>query len=85
MNSNFISKIENLDYIHIEELYISDNRLTKITGLSLLPNLRTLDLSKNEITFLKGLENIDNLRFLNLALNKTESFTNCKYSTTFPS
>ena len=69
LNSNLISKIENIDYMLIEELYVSDNRLTKITGVAFLPNLRTLDLSKNQIVFLRGLENIDNLRFLNLSLN----------------
>ncbi len=70
LNSNYITRIENIDNMHLEELYISDNRLTKITGLAKLPELRTLDLSRNDITFLRGLEHIDSLRFLNLSLNK---------------
>jgi Leucine-rich repeat (LRR) protein len=72
LNENKIRKIENIEEVHFEELYLKSNQLTKITGLTALPFLRTLDLSHNGITFLKGLEFVSNLRFLNLSLNKIE-------------
>jgi len=72
LNHNEISRIENIDDMWIEELYISQNKLHKITGLSKLLVLRTLDLSKNQIVKLRGLETIESLRFLTLALNSIE-------------
>ena len=66
---NQISKIENLDNLWIEELYLSANQLTMIEGLTTLPVLRSLDLSKNSISSLRGLETIESLKFLNLSLN----------------
>ena len=70
LNQNNIKRIENIEDINLEELYLANNQLTKITGLNQLPFLRTLDLSRNSITYLKGLEAVANLRFLNLSLNK---------------
>lgn len=55
MNGNSLDAIENLDGLFIEELYLQQNRLRKITGLSKLPALKTLDISKNQISKLKGL------------------------------
>ena len=79
LNQNRIKKIQNIDGLQLEELYLSQNQLTKITGLAKLPNLRTLDLSKNQIVLLRGLENIDSLRFLNLSLNKIEKIRQLTY------
>ena len=47
LNGNQVSRIENLENMWLEEIFISANNLTEITGLDLLPRLRTLDLSKN--------------------------------------
>ena len=47
LNGNHVSRIENLENMWLEEIFISANNLTEITGLDLLPRLRTLDLSKN--------------------------------------
>jgi Leucine-rich repeat (LRR) protein len=69
LNANSIDTIENLDGLYIEDLYLQHNRIKKITGLSNLPALKTLDLSKNQITKLKGLSEVETLRFLYLSLN----------------
>lgn len=66
---NEITVIENLDGLNLEELNLSQNQITRITGLGNLSRLRQLDLSKNHIRHLTGLEKINSLRFLNLALN----------------
>lgn len=69
LNGNSIDTIENLDGLFIEELYLQQNRLRKITGLQRLPALKTLDLSKNQISKLKGLQETESLRFLRMQLN----------------
>jgi len=58
LNGNQISRIENLENLWIEELFVSANNLNCIENLDKLPVLRTLDLSKNQIRHLKGLETI---------------------------
>jgi Leucine-rich repeat (LRR) protein len=47
LNGNQISKIDNLENLWLEELFISANNLTEIKNLETLPVLRTLDFSKN--------------------------------------
>jgi len=69
LNGNSVDMIENLDGLWIEELYLSQNRIKVITGVSNLPVLKTIDLSKNSISRLRGLEAVQSLRFLNLSLN----------------
>lgn len=68
----------------LEELYLSDNLISKIEGLSLLKELRTLDLSKNHIRKLRGLEEIESLRFINLSLNQIEKVWQLKYIELLP-
>ena len=58
LNGNQISRIENLENLWIEELFVSANNLNCIENLDKLPVLKTLDLSKNQIRHLKGLETI---------------------------
>lgn len=79
MNGNQVSRIENLENMWLEELFISANNLTEISGLELLPRLRTLDLSKNQISKLRGLETIESLKFLNLSLNNIKKVNQLKY------
>lgn len=59
LNNNQISVIENLNGLNLEELFLADNQIRKITGLDKLSLLRRLDLSKNSIKKLLGLEPID--------------------------
>jgi Leucine-rich repeat (LRR) protein len=79
LNQNSISRIENIEGVNLEELYLAENQLSKITGLTNLPYLRTLDLSRNDIKFLRGLEHVGNLRFLNLSLNRIEKILQLRY------
>ena len=69
LNNNQISVIENLNGLNLEELFLADNQIWKISGLDKLALLRRLDLSKNEIKKLIGLESIDWLKFLFLCHN----------------
>jgi hypothetical protein len=55
--------------LFIEELYLQQNRIRKISGLNKLAVLHTLDLSKNQIQKLKGLQECESLRFLKIQLN----------------
>ena len=47
--------------MYLNNVDISDNELTEISGLSNLKSLGSLDLNCNHITELKGLENLNNL------------------------
>ena len=58
LRQNNIKKIENMDGLNLEELCLSNNSITKISGLSNLPCLRELDISKNAIRHLVGLQDI---------------------------
>lgn len=69
LNNNQITVIENLNGLNLEELFIADNQIRKISGLEKLPLLRRLDLSKNQIKKLSGLEGIEWLKFLFLCHN----------------
>lgn len=84
LNANKIDQIENLDGLWIEELFLSDNNVCKISGLDNLKVLRTIDLSKNEIVKLRGLEKIETLRFLNLSLNKIKKVLQLRYIEMLP-
>lgn len=84
MNGNHVSKIENLNNLWLEELFLSANNLTFISNLETLPALRTLDLSKNQITKLRGLEQIESLKFLNLSLNNIKKVNQLKYIENLP-
>ena len=57
-------------YVGLRGLYLDGNRISVITGLSHLSNLRALHLSYNRITSIDGgLSGLDNLMTLNLASN----------------
>ena len=66
---NTIRFIENMDCINIEDLDLSQNILSSITGLEQLKFLTSLDLSRNKIKRLKGLEENEYLRVLNMSGN----------------
>ena len=51
LQSNYIKKIENLDFhLKLTWLNLSDNFITEIKNLKHLSNLRVLDLSLNNIS-----------------------------------
>lgn len=62
LQSNRITKIENLDFlVNLRELYLSENGITKIQGLENLSKLKFLDLSSNQI---EKIENVEHLKEL---------------------
>lgn len=62
---------QNLDSLaNLRIISIQSNRLTKISGVSKLPNLEELYLSHNAITDLSGLESNESLRVLDFSNNQ---------------
>jgi protein phosphatase 1 regulatory subunit 7 len=62
---------QNLDTLsNLRIISIQSNRLTKISGLSVLPKLEELYLSHNAITDLSGLESNESLRVLDFSNNQ---------------
>jgi protein phosphatase 1 regulatory subunit 7 len=60
--------------VNLEELHISHNALTSISGLEKNTNLRVIDISANPIEHLTGLETLENLEELWASWCKLESF-----------
>ena len=50
--------------VHLEDLSLEDNRLSRVEGLTRLTALRRLDLGKNRITRLDEMEKLPNLQQL---------------------
>jgi len=63
-------------YYNLTTLYLNNNGISKIEGLSLLINLTSLSLNNNCISKIDGLENLHNLLILNLSHNKIEQVEN---------
>jgi len=64
-----LEEIQGLDGLQLTELYLSNNQIEAVKGLSKLEQLRILNLSINKIKKLGGLVNLVSLRDLNLAKN----------------
>ena len=62
------------DLPHLEELYISHNLLSEISGLESSTNLRILDVSNNQIQHLTGLKELSKLEELWASSNQLDSF-----------
>ncbi|EEB19768.1 conserved hypothetical protein [Pediculus humanus corporis] len=70
LNDNEIQKIENLEsFPNLKRLFIINNHLKNICGLSQLIYLEELDLSGNNIGAIENLKDLKNLRELNLSNN----------------
>ena len=63
----YMSRVQNLD--------LSNNRITDITPLSTLKSLQTLDLSNNRITDIAPLSSLTNLQVLDLSNNQIADLT----------
>lgn len=66
-----LTKIKNLENLShdIEELDLSNNRVTKIDGIGHLENLKKLDLRNNYISKIEGIESLRKLQMLDLSGN----------------
>ena len=54
----------------LEDLNLSDNRISDIDTLSNLTNLRVINLSNNAVNDITPLMNLNNLEFLDVSGNK---------------
>ncbi|KAI3910884.1 hypothetical protein MKW98_022571 [Papaver atlanticum] len=59
--------------VALEELYLSHNGISKMEGLSMLVNLRVLDVSSNKLTAVEDIENLTKLEDLWLNDNQVSS------------
>jgi len=66
----FLNNI-NLDYI--EELDLSHNELTDISGVKLFKNLKKLYLNINRLSNISGIKDLINLEWLNISNNKIKN------------
>ncbi|MHA2281327.1 MAG: leucine-rich repeat domain-containing protein [Promethearchaeota archaeon] len=74
LKNKMIEKVEEVKGIaeasdEIEEIDLSNNRISKIQGFENLANLKKLILRNNYIEQIEGLENLTNLEFLDLSGN----------------
>ena len=71
LESNGLTKIENLEPVapSLRCLYLQQNLIDKVEGLTSLKRLLTLDLSQNRLTKLEGLDGLDSLNTLNVSKN----------------
>lgn len=75
IQSNRLSSIQGLeDLKSLEELYISHNALTEISGLDKSPKLRVLDISNNQVAHLSNLQHLENLEEVWASYNLISSF-----------
>jgi Leucine-rich repeat (LRR) protein len=69
ISGNNIEKIEGLDGLVIQELNLSRNKLTSLTGLANLPRLSVLDVSRNDIASLGPLSSSSQLTSIDISQN----------------
>jgi Leucine-rich repeat (LRR) protein len=70
-----LSRIQNLDQLNLQVLWLNDNKLTRIEGFNHMSRLVELNLAQNFITSIgESLKNLDNLEYLNLASNLLDNF-----------
>ena len=75
LQQNVLKEIRNLDGLGLVTLNLSQNLLTKVTGLDKLPNLETLNLAKNNIRTVEDIEHLAQcaaVTTLDLSGNKLE-------------
>ena len=65
-----MSRIQNLDQLNLQVLWLNDNKLTRIEGFNHMSRLVELNLAQNFITSIgESLKNLDN--FVNIHRNKS--------------
>ena len=75
IQSNRLTRISGLsDLPNLEEIYISHNALTEMSGLDKNHSLRVLDISNNQIQHLSGLKQLSKLEELWASSNLLGSF-----------
>ncbi|EDV23284.1 uncharacterized protein TRIADDRAFT_10167, partial [Trichoplax adhaerens] len=73
-NSNYLTKIENLEScVKVEELSLENNSIYRLDGLSSMRNLRRLHLRDNFISSINSISYLTHLEFLSLENNNITS------------
>mmetsp|Transcript_77131 Transcript_77131/g.200982 ORF Transcript_77131/g.200982 Transcript_77131/m.200982 type:complete len:550 (-) Transcript_77131:290-1939(-) len=72
MSENYIGRIENLEGLDLRTLYLAQNQLVSLDGISTLSKLQALNIRHNNITSIASLrsEDLPRLRRLNISDNR---------------
>lgn len=62
MNDNKITTLKDLKYLKLEELYVNNNMIQDINGLSGMYTLVVIDMSHNKLIDINGLTSFDKLK-----------------------
>lgn len=84
MSDNSIDNIEGLDFLPIQELNISKNRLVSLNGLKDLPNLSVLNASNNFVSSLSPLAECMSLTRIDLQNNQLETIRQTEHLQDLP-
>ncbi|XP_076315050.1 uncharacterized protein LOC143227494 [Tachypleus tridentatus] len=86
LSRNYISDVENLDYLHrLSLLDLSYNRISHVVNLhTKLGNIRTLKLHHNSIKSIQGLSRLYSVVELDLTHNEIDSIAEVEYLGTLP-
>ena len=68
--------LNNINPDNIEELWLSNNELTDISGIKLFKNVNILEIDNNKIEDISAvIKNLNNLNYLNISNNKIVNIT----------
>mmetsp|Transcript_127111 Transcript_127111/g.219313 ORF Transcript_127111/g.219313 Transcript_127111/m.219313 type:complete len:1030 (-) Transcript_127111:224-3313(-) len=86
LSENYLAKIENMDGLGLNTLYLAQNRLTSLEGIASLTNLQVLNVRHNGITSISALrsEDIPRLRKLCISENRVSNITEVEGLCSFP-
>jgi hypothetical protein len=86
ISENHIAHVENMDDLHLEALYLAQNQLTTLDGISTLSKLQVLNVKHNEIKSLAALnaEDIPRLRKLCISENQICHISEVEKLQSFP-
>lgn len=86
ISENHITHVENMDDLHLEALYLAQNQLTTLDGISTLSKLQVLNVKHNEIKSLAALsaEDIPRLRKLCISENQVCHISEVEKLQSFP-
>ncbi|XP_067105553.1 leucine-rich repeat-containing protein 49 [Osmerus mordax] len=80
LQHNFITRVQNLSHLQcLVFLDLYDNRISEMTGISVLSSLRVLILGKNRIQRMCSLENLNQLDVLDLHGNQISRIENVSH------
>ena len=75
-NASDYCLLNNINPDNIEELWLSNNELTDISGIRLFKNVKELYLYNNKLTNISVIKNLNNLKILNLSSSNNSKIKN---------